>query len=139
MPARSALMLVLLTAPAMAEGLQSAPQGEQLAKAFTAVFGTGTPEIRTPEQVVFTYAPGAVVWLDTDTAALIAPGTDAENPWPEAVGTLGVIFLHAQGDQFQLVSQIAAATYGNGMGQPPDWLISTAFSDLPVVVSLTKD
>jgi hypothetical protein len=129
----------MLAAPAMADGLQSAPQAEQLAKAFAAVFGTGAPEIRTPEQVVFTYAPGAVIWLDSDSAALIAPGTDAENPWPEATGTLGLFFLQAQGDQFQLVSQIAAATYGNGMGQPPDWLISTELSDLPVIVSLTKD
>jgi len=130
-----------LSAPVSAPSANGAPfsirslsDEKQVDLAFDAVFGRGARQIRVPEQAVYTYANGKVVWTDFG-AILIAEGT-GDKPYPVALGALGLFYLREMpGMKFEEVRRWPDAVVGSAMASPPQWKVRQDITDQLVIES----
>ena len=114
--------------------LRALPAEKQVDLAFEAVFGSGAREISVPEQAVYTYGKGKVVWGDFGPI-LIAEGTGDE-PYPVALGTLGIFYLREiAGAKFEEVRRWPDAVVGSIMASPPQWKVRQDITDGMVIES----
>ena len=108
--------------------------GKQVDLAFEAVFGGGAREIRVPDEAVYTYDKGKVVWTEFGPI-LIAEGTGDE-PYPVALGTLGIFYLRElAGPKLEVVRRWPDAVVGSIMANPPQWKIRQDITDRLMIES----
>ena len=110
----------------------SPDQQEQLA--FKALFGNGAREIRTDQQIAYTYDHGKIIWAPFGPI-LVLPADNLEEPSPESVGALGVFYLKEESGTFQVVRRWLDAVGGSSMGNPPEWKFATGFGPNPVIIA----
>lgn len=119
-----------------AEALRALPAPEQAALAHRAAFGTDGTATVDGEGGAMRYQPGEVVWLG-DTAALLSPGTNAED-CHACSGAVAITYLEPRGRGFAVKGKWMDMIHGNGFGQPPsEWAIRTDMAAAPVVVAET--
>lgn len=128
---------------AAVEGKASTPGGadiaslssrEQLALAFRTAFGTDRRAALTIRGSRVTFEPERLLWLG-DQAVLISAGSN-ESDCHACAGTLGVHYLRAAGDRFELTGSWPAAVEGWGYGAPPQqWSISHRFTRHPAILA----
>ncbi len=113
-----------LIAPAPPTDVRTMPMQEQLALAFTAAFNAKDQAQVQISGRTFVYHPGRLYW-DGDTAVLIAPATGAGG-CSDCAGTVGVYYLAAAGDHFQVTGSWPEAVSGAQWNTIPHWrMIST--------------
>ncbi len=112
--------------------IRTLPAAEQLTFAFRTVFGG----LRTPtvwiEGSIVAYEPERLLWYG-DRAVLITVGTNRTD-CHACAGALGVHYLRAAGNRFELIGSWPAAVEGWGYGAPPQiWSISNRFTRHPAI------
>ncbi|MBD3728367.1 MAG: SHOCT domain-containing protein [Sphingomonadales bacterium] len=114
--------------------IRSLPATRQVELAYAAVFGRGARDIAMPDDLVYSYDQGKVVWTDFGPV-LLAEGTGNE-PYPVALGTLGVFYLReVPGGKFEALRSWPDAIIGSIMANPPQWKVREDITDRPVVES----
>lgn len=113
--------------------LRALPSERQYALAFQAVFGGREPISQTADGTLHRYGPGRLVWTPIG-AVLVLPGTN-EQAYPVTTGALGLFYLKERDGDFIVDRRWPNAVEGSTMGNPPEWDVSGAFGDMPVIVS----
>lgn len=115
--------------------LRDLPQSTQLRLAYRAVFGSRPPNKELENNGLLTYRAGRVYWTGVGPV-LIAPAYHS-NAWLTERGTLGVFFLREREGAFKLERAFFNSVQGSFMGNPPDWKLSMAFGDFPLIIAIT--
>lgn len=108
--------------------IRARPPAEQRAAAFRAAFGSRTT--RRVDDYDITYRPGFLTWAG-ERAILVSEGRNAED-CHVCAGMVAVHYLAPDGDGFRIVGEhLRVAT--DDYGEPPDWRVTSAFTDAPVL------
>lgn len=118
--------------PSPTPAIARAPEDEQLAAGFRAVFGKPSPidDAKTGE----TITAAKLVWQH-DRAVLITT-TEIADGCHACSGSLGVYYLAPEGDGFRVTGRFPQAVTGNGFGgAPSEWRVTEKFEAVPVIYS----
>lgn len=119
--ATSAAALPVPSSSAASSVIRAMPPERQLDLAFDAVFGQGERQVRAGNDAVYNYAKGKLFWADFGPI-LILEGSG--EPYPSAIGTLGIFYLReVEGAKFKVTRRWPDAATGSMMGNPPQWKI----------------
>jgi hypothetical protein len=117
------------------EAMRALSENEQLARAFAAAFSGGKERVELESGGIMVYRPGALAWTSLG-AVLISSGT-VDEAGPDDFAALAVHYLKPEGTTFKVTGAYPNGIEGSLMGGPPKWVVSTDFSDKPVVVTET--
>lgn len=120
-----------LIAPPPPEDVRTMPVQEQLSRAFQAAFNAKDQAQVQIGGRTFVYHPGKLFW-DGDRAVLISPATGAGD-CTDCAGTVGVYYLSAAGDHFQVSGSWPEAVSGARWNTSPRWHMIGTYTSRPAI------